>query len=53
LRAAVEFFRTGKPPVTPEETLEIFAFMEAADLSKARQGAPVPLQEAIAAARPR
>jgi hypothetical protein len=40
LRAAVEFFRTGKAPVTPEETLEIFAFMEAADLSKARRGAP-------------
>jgi predicted dehydrogenase len=51
LRAAVEFFRTGKPPVTPDETLEIFAFMEAADLSKARQGAPVRLEEAVAAAR--
>ena len=33
-----KFFRTGKPPVTAEETLEIFAFMEAADESK-RQGA--------------
>jgi predicted dehydrogenase len=53
LRAAVGFFRTGTPPLTPEETLEIFAFMEAADLSKARQGAPVPLQEAVAAARAR
>ena len=27
----VKFFKTGKPPVSPEETLEIFAFMEAAD----------------------
>ncbi|HLR31205.1 MAG TPA: Gfo/Idh/MocA family oxidoreductase, partial [Fodinibius sp.] len=26
----VEFFRTGKPPVSKEETLEIYAFMEAA-----------------------
>jgi predicted dehydrogenase len=51
LRAAVEFFRTGTPPVTPEETLEILAFMEAADMSKARSGAPVTLQDAMAAAR--
>ena len=33
----VKFFKTGKPPVSAEETLEIFAFMEAADESK-RQG---------------
>ena len=31
------FFRTGRPPVEAKETLEIFAFMEAADESK-RQG---------------
>lgn len=42
---AVEFFKTGKPPVTPEETLESLAFMEAADLSKARGGAPVALSD--------
>jgi len=29
----------------PEETLEMMAFMEAADLSKARGGAPVALTE--------
>jgi predicted dehydrogenase len=45
LGAVVAFFRTGTPPVPPEETLEIMAFMEAADLSKARQGAPVALRE--------
>ena len=39
------FFRTKKPPVTPEETLEVFAFMSAADLSKERGGAPVKLAE--------
>src|SRR5688572_16000154 len=35
------FFRSGKPPVSPEETIEIFAFMEAADESKRRGSAPV------------
>jgi predicted dehydrogenase len=45
LTAALAFFRGGAPPVPPEETLEIMAFMEAADLSKARQGAPVALRD--------
>jgi predicted amidohydrolase YtcJ len=39
----VKFFRTGKSPVPIDETLEILAFMEAADVSKTRGGAPVPL----------
>ena len=41
----VKFFQTGVPPVPPEETLEIIAFMEAAELSKARGGAPVSMAE--------
>ena len=41
----VKFFQTGVPPVDPAETLEIIAFMEAAELSKARGGAPVPLAD--------
>lgn len=41
----VKFFQTGAPPVPPEETLEMMAFMEAADLSKARGGGPVVLKE--------
>jgi hypothetical protein len=41
----VKFFQTGVPPITPEETLEIMAFMEAADLSKARGGVPVKLTD--------
>jgi hypothetical protein len=41
----VKFFQTGAPPIPPEETLEIMAFMEAADLSKARGGASVLLKE--------
>lgn len=43
----VKFFQTGVPPITPEETLEIMAFMEAADLSKQRNGAPVMLKELL------
>jgi hypothetical protein len=43
----VKFFQTGVAPVTPEETLEIFAFMEAADESKRRGGKPVKLSEIL------
>ena len=43
----VKFFQTGAPPVPPEETLEMMAFMEAADLSKAKGGAPVMVKEVI------
>ncbi len=41
----VKFFQTGVPPVAPDETLEIMAFMEAAELSKARGGAPVSMAD--------
>ena len=41
----VRFFETGKPPLQPEESLEVLAFMEAADISKQRNGAPVLLKE--------
>nr|MDQ3012326.1 Gfo/Idh/MocA family oxidoreductase [Acidobacteriota bacterium] len=43
----IKFFQTGKPPIQPEETLEIMAFMEAAELSKARGGALVMLKEVM------
>ncbi|MGE0128206.1 MAG: Gfo/Idh/MocA family protein [Blastocatellales bacterium] len=43
----VKFFQTKTPPVSPEETLEIIAFMEAADISKARNGAPVAIKEVM------
>lgn len=39
------FFKTGKAPVRPEETLEILAFMEAADQSRRRGGEPVRLAD--------
>ncbi len=47
LYSAVHFFRTGIAPVSPEETLEIYAFMEAADESKRRNGAEVTLKEVM------
>ncbi len=47
----VRFFHSGKSPVDAHETLEIYAFMAAADESKRRGGAPVSLQEMLEAAR--
>jgi|SRR5579872_3295084 len=41
----VKFFKTGTPPVSVEEMLEVLAFMEAADVSKAKGGAEVRLDE--------
>jgi predicted dehydrogenase len=49
--AIIEFFRTGVAPVPVEETLEIMAFMEAADLSKMRKGAPVDIAEVLPRSR--
>jgi predicted dehydrogenase len=46
-----KFFLGGKPPVSAEETLEIYAFMEAADESKRRGGVPVVLAEVLEKAR--
>jgi len=47
----VKFFKTGEVPVPPEETIEMFAFMEAAHESKRRGGVPVTLAEVLAKAR--
>ncbi len=47
----VKFFRTGKPPVSEKETLEIYAFMEAADESKRLGGVPVALADVMAKSR--
>ena len=43
----INYFETGKVPISPEETLEIFAFMTAADESKAQGGRPVNMQEVL------
>lgn len=47
----VKFFRGGAVPVTEEETLAIFAFMEAADESKQRGGAPVAIEQVMSRAQ--
>jgi len=46
-----KFFKTGRPPVSAEETIEIFAFMEAADESKRQGGVPVTLESVLKKAR--
>lgn len=47
LTEILAFFKTGTVPVSAEETIEIFAFMEAADESKRRNGTPVKLAEVL------
>ncbi|MDU1892431.1 MAG: Gfo/Idh/MocA family oxidoreductase [Dysgonomonas sp.] len=42
----LKFFRTKEVPIDPEETIEIFTFMEASNESKLQNGAPV-LMEAV------
>ncbi len=49
--AIMEFFKTGVAPVSEKETLEIFAFMEAADESKRQQGKPVKIKTVLKEAR--
>jgi predicted dehydrogenase len=47
----VKFFKTGKQPVPDAETLEIYTFMEAADESKRRDGAPVSMKTTLETAK--
>lgn len=47
----IDFFKTGKAPVNPEDTLEIYAFMEAADESNRKSGAIVSLESVIQKAK--
>lgn len=51
VEAAVAFFRSGKPPVSEDETLEIYTFMAAADASKAANGAAVSMKETLEKAK--
>jgi hypothetical protein len=51
LQKIIEFFDSGQSPVTPEETIEIYAFMEAADESKRNGGVPVSLDEVLQKAK--
>jgi len=43
----VKFFKTGVPPVTAAQTLEILAFMEAADKSKQLGGQTVAMESVM------
>jgi len=47
----IKYFQTGQIPVTPTETIEIFAFMEAADESKRQGGKNVTLESVMSKAR--
>jgi hypothetical protein len=44
VREIVKFFRTKKPPVPIEDTLEICAFMDAALRSSRQDGADIPIE---------
>jgi predicted dehydrogenase len=46
-----KFFKTRRPPVSAEETTELFAFMEAAEESKRQDGAVVKLETVLAKAK--
>jgi predicted dehydrogenase len=46
-----KFFESGKAPVSAEETLEIYTFMEAADESKRQGGKPVTLASVLTRVR--
>ncbi len=47
LHKIIDFFETGIPPVAPETTLEIIAFMEAAEESKYNGGIPVEIKKVM------
>ncbi|MEI6140445.1 MAG: Gfo/Idh/MocA family oxidoreductase [Mariniphaga sp.] len=46
----INFFKTGIVPVKEEETLEILAFMEAADLSKAKKNESIEIEHIMKSA---
>ena len=43
----IEFFNTGIVPVTSDQTLEIYAFMEAAEVSKNKGGASIEIENVM------
>jgi predicted dehydrogenase len=47
----VKFFQSGVAPVPAEETINMFAFMEAADASKNAGGVPVKISDIMAKAQ--
>ncbi len=53
VNAMCEFFLSGDTPVNRQQTIEMFAFMEAADESERRGGEPVSIAEVIEQAKRR
>src|SRR5262245_5041994 len=51
LREIGTFFRTGKAPVPADETIELVAFMVAAEESKKTDGKPVTIESVMKSAR--
>lgn len=47
LEQIIGFFNSGIPPVDQEETIEIFAFMAAAEESKKKDGLPVEISKLL------
>ena len=42
-----KFFRSSKPPIAPDETIELYAFMQAAAKSKQKGGTPVEMAKVM------
>ena len=51
LEAIARFCRSGEPPVSAAETVEVFAFLEAAEESKRQGGLPVTVASVMARAQ--
>ena len=47
VKEIIKYFKTGEVPVPHEETIEIYAFMDAADESKNKGGIPVSIKDVI------
>jgi hypothetical protein len=47
----IKFFETGEPPVDSKDTLEIYAFMEAADESKRKGGISISMESILQKAK--
>lgn len=47
LKEIISFYETGNPPVTAEETIELYTFMSAADESRLTGGGRVSLDEVL------
>lgn len=51
LMEVITFFKTGEVPIAPAETIEMFAYMEAAEESRLQGGASVTLAEMMTKAQ--